>query len=204
MDRRMSVKWVLAAAAAGVLSGAPPVRAAITMAQGYGTDPNLTKSYRPGDLWPLTLTRSERQTAAVLCDLIVPADAHSPSASAVGVVDFLDDWVSAPYPQQQADRQKLLEGFVWLDRESRRRGGTVFVRLPVSGQTSICNDICYLPAAKPRFKTPARLFARYRDLTADAFYATVQGRADLRYIGNVPRSSYEGPPVEVLKLLGLT
>jgi len=57
MDRRMSVKWVLAAAAAGVLSGAPPVRAAITMAQGYGTDPNLTKSYRPGDLWPLTLTR---------------------------------------------------------------------------------------------------------------------------------------------------
>ncbi len=59
-----------------------------TVAKPYGTDPNLVRVYKPGDLWPLTFTSAQRATAAVLCDLIIPADAKSPSASSVGVVDF--------------------------------------------------------------------------------------------------------------------
>ena len=109
MDRRRTLQWMLAAsatmpllarralgaAAPAALTGKAPVA---PMAQGYGTDPDLTKIYHPGDLWPLTLTPAQRRTAASLCDVIIPADAHSPSASSVGVVDFLDEWVSAPYP----------------------------------------------------------------------------------------------------------
>ncbi len=60
--------------------------------------PICCRTYRPGELWPLTLTPAQRRLAAVLVDLIIPADEHSPSAPAVGVVDFIDEWVSAPYP----------------------------------------------------------------------------------------------------------
>src|SRR5271168_3788440 len=121
MDRRTTIKWVLAAGAAwphldmrGAQAGAAPA------AQGYGTDPNLVANYKPGELWPLTLTAAERRLAGILSDLIIPADDHSPSASAVGVVEFIDEWVSAPYPAQQRDRPLVLGGFAWLDAEAAR------------------------------------------------------------------------------------
>ena len=68
------------------------------------------KEWHPGGPWPLTLGPAARLTTAALCDLIIPADAVSPSASAVGVVDFIDEWISAPYPQQRADRALILRG----------------------------------------------------------------------------------------------
>jgi hypothetical protein len=33
---------------------------------GYGIDPDLTKIYHPGDLWPLTMTPKERLATTVL------------------------------------------------------------------------------------------------------------------------------------------
>jgi hypothetical protein len=207
MDRRSTLKWMLAASAAMPLlarralgEGAPAARA---KAQGYGTDPDLTKIYRPGDLWPLTLTPAQRRTAAALCDVIVPADAHSLSASSVGVVDFLDEWVSAPYPDQQADRPLLLEGLAWLDAEASRRFGKVFADLGESSQHAICDDICLEKTALPQFAGAAKFFARYRDLTAGGFYTSPEGRKDLGYIGNVPLLKFSGPPVEVLRKLGI-
>src|SRR6185437_12623423 len=81
--------------------------------RGYGPDPDLIKAYGKGAFWPLTLNAQQRQLAAALSDLIIPADEHSPSASAVGVVDFIDEWISAPYPLQRADRDTVLHGFTW-------------------------------------------------------------------------------------------
>ena len=34
------------------------------------------------------------QTVHVLCDLIIPADEHSGSASQAGVPEFIDDWLA--------------------------------------------------------------------------------------------------------------
>ncbi|HYP15660.1 MAG TPA: hypothetical protein VEQ65_00505, partial [Opitutus sp.] len=61
----------------------------------------------------------------------------------------------------------------------------------------------YEANAKPEFKQPAAFFARFRDLTAGGFYTTPQGMKDLGYIGNVPLPSFDGPPPELLKKLGL-
>ena len=122
MDRRTSIKWMLAASAAmplmrqGAFAQSTTVLAqpktkdpgSVHYENGYGTDPDLIKSYRPGDVWPLTFTAAQRRTAAVLCDLIIPEDAVSPSASSVGVVDFLDEWVSSPYPRQLMYAQRLV------------------------------------------------------------------------------------------------
>jgi hypothetical protein len=138
-----------------------------------------------------------------LSDLIIPADATSPSASAVGVIDFLDEWVSAPYEQQQQDCQTVLEGFKWLDLESTKRFTKPFASLDEAQRRAICDDICYVPRAQPQFMQAARFFARYRDLTAGGFYTTPHGRKDLQYVGNIPLPRFEGPPIEVLKKVGL-
>ena len=212
MDRRTTIKWMLAVAAAtsgrhDVASalGAGPAVADAPSGQSYGTDPNLIKVYTSGELWPLTFTSQQRRTAKVLCDLIIPADASSPSASAVGVVDFLDEWISAPYKQQRQDRNLLLDGFAWLDREaaSRHGAGKSFATLSHKQQTAICDDICFVAKAKPVSVEAAQFFARYRDLTAGGFYTTPQGRKDVRYVGNVPLQRFDGPPLEVLKKVGL-
>src|SRR6202051_2031982 len=108
----------------------------------YAADPNLKTNYRPGELWPLTLTAAQRRLAGILADIIIPADEHSPSASAVGVVEFIDEWVSAPYPAQQRDRTLVLGGFAWLDEEAVRRFGKGFDALDATAQHGICDDIC--------------------------------------------------------------
>lgn len=226
MDRRTTLKWVLAAA--GSLSGPqafvptwaaegadaqhqapkrppPPDLHDLAPGKGYGTDPDLTKVFKLGEFWPLTLTAAQRNTARVLCDLIIPADTSSPSASAVGVVDFIDEWISAPYKAQRKDRTQVLEGLAWLDTEAAARfgSGSTFAALTEAQQTAICDDICLVEKAKPELVKAARFFARYRDLTAGGFYTTPQGREDLKYVGNVPMTHFDGPPLEVLKKVGL-
>jgi len=212
MDRRTTLKWVLAAGAAwpllerrDALAASAPAApgAAANSAHGYGTDPNLVANYRPGELWPLTLTASERRLAAILADIIIPADEHSPSASAVGVVEFIDEWVSAPYPAQQRDRSLVLGGFAWLDEEAARRFGKGFADLDTPLQHGICDDICDESRAATERRAAARFFALYRDLSAGAFYSSPAGRKDLSYIGNVPLASFDGPPPALLKTLGL-
>jgi hypothetical protein len=204
MDRRTSIKWVMAASAAWPLIGrrtwgAPEAPSA----QGYGTDPNLLAVHHPGELWPLTLTAPQRRLAGTLADLIIPADERSPSATAVGVVEFIDEWVSAPYPNQQRDRPVVLDGLHWIDSESARRYGKAFADLEPGGQRSICDDICDESRAAPERRDAARFFALFRDLTAGGFYSSPAGRKDLGFVGNVPMASFEGPPPELLKKLDL-
>jgi hypothetical protein len=215
MDRRTTLKWVLAAAGAmagpqrlvyGLERADSGAHAHDTSAtKGYGIDPDLSRVYKPGELWPLTLTGPQRDTARVLCDLIIPADSSSPSASEVGVVDFIDEWISAPYSQQRQDRGTILKGLAWLDTEAALRyaPSTSFAALTHEQQTAVCDDICLLEKAKPPLAEAANFFARYRDLTAGGFYTTPQGRQDVRYVGNVPMTHFDGPPPEVLKKVGL-
>lgn len=206
MDRRTSLKWMLSAAAlplvhlTGCSSEPTPT---LPSGVGYGTDPDLLKVYGPGSIWPLTLDERQRRIATALCDMIVPADADGPGAVAVGVVDFINEWVSAPYPQQAADRKLILAGFDWLDAQAEQRFSSSFGESSVSQRSLICDDICYLPKARAEFKQAAEFFARYRDLTIGGFCTSPQGRQYLGYVGNVPLVSFEGPPPEVLKLVGV-
>jgi len=206
MDRRDAVRWMLTAAASVVFleqyAAGGPAPAAVAPA-GYGTDPDLVRDFKPGDLWPLTLTAAQHRTVAALCDVIIPADGKSPSASALKVPDFIDEWISAPYPAQIADRKVILDGLGWLEAESQRRFGANFPELAVVQQLKICDDICHLPDAKPEYKPAARFFNKFRDLTAGGFYTTPEGMKDIGYVGNVPLPAFEGPPPAVLKQLGL-
>jgi hypothetical protein len=217
MDRRTTIKWVLAASAtwpqltrtvlAQAGSAPPPPAGArpgtLPGTQGFGTDPNLLEPHHPGDFWPLTFMPPQRRLAGVLADLIIPADDHSPSATSVGVVDFIDEWVSAPYPDHQRDRVIVLEGFGWLDAEAGHRFGKGFADLEAVQQAAICDDICDAKRAAPARQEAARFFAVFRDITAGGFYSSPAGRKDVGYIGNVPRTHFPGPPAELLRKLNL-
>jgi hypothetical protein len=175
-----------------------------SVARGYGQDPKLLETYKPGDLWPLTFTREQRRTAAALCDTIIPADEKSPGASQLGVHDFIDEWISAPYPKQQEDRKMILDGFSWIESESKKRFKKAFTDVSEEQRHQICDEICLEPKAKPALSKAARFFARFRDLTAGGFYTTPEGMKDIQYLGNVPLTKFEGPPPEVLSYLKLT
>ena len=210
MDRRDAIKWMMTAVATTALLerdvfSADAVQVAKSGSKpgvGYGTDPDILKTYKPGDVWPLTFNDAQRATAAALCDVIIPADAKGPSASSVRVQDFIDEWISAPYPGHDADKRLVIDGLTWLDAESRKRFQNDFVNLITRQKNAICDDICYAPNAKPEYREAAQFFRRYRDLTAGGYYSTPEGMKDIGYTGNVPMEKFV-VPVEALKHLGL-
>jgi gluconate 2-dehydrogenase gamma chain len=168
--------------------------------RGTPTDPDLL---HPKKDWPRKLSPGELATLTVLVDTIIPSDAKSPSASAVGVPAWINEYVSAPYDGQMRDLIRVRGGLAWLNVESSKRFGRPFGRLTAAERQQICDDICYLPNARPEFKSAARFFDLVRDLTAVGFYTTDAGMKDLQYIGNMALPKFTGPPAEVLKHLGL-
>jgi len=201
IDRRTALIWVGAAGAA-IAGGAGVVvyREAIgkkepSTASGYGTDPKLNPPIKAP--WPRLLSDDELQAAAVLADFILPATATAPAASALGVPDFIDEWVSAPYPDQLEDRPVIRDGLKALIpdlvRGDAARRTAALAALPKSTDEKI-----------------RAFFTRFRALTVGAYYTTEAGFKDIGYIGNEARASDPGPSAEVkavleerLKALGL-
>ena len=206
LDRRSAIKWMLAATATAALAERPLLGATVAAApatKGYGTDPLLNKDYAPGAFWPLTMTEAQRQTAAALCALIIPAEGAVPSAADLKVHDFIDEWISSPYPDQHGDREIVLAGLAWIDLEAGKRFGRNFAELDAKQMAAIADDVCHAPDAKPEHKEGAKFFAKFRDLTASGFYTTPEGMKDIGYVGNIPLAEFKGPPPEVLAKLGL-
>jgi hypothetical protein len=192
MDRRMAIKWMLAAGAGAMLAdpfsfGAP--EGVPAPAVGYGTDPGLTKPFKPGDYWPLTFTDAERLAASALCDVIVPAEGPVPSASAVGVPAFIDEWVSAPYPNFSKDQKRFGKAFADAGPDQR---------------VALCDAMAPEAAAGTPLETPSKFFRRFRNLTTAGFFTTPEGMKDLGYVGNVPLATFDGPPADLVAKLGLT
>ena len=197
IDRRTALIWVGAAAAATAGTGAFVYRDSLFRpdAKGYGTDPNLVKP-EPAP-WPRLLSDDELQTAAILGDFILPATATAPAASALGVPDFIDEWVSAPYPDQVKDRPVIRDGLKALARQVAR-----------GDAASRTAALAALP--KSTDEKAKAFFQRFRALTVGAYYTTEAGFKDIGYIGNEARAADPGPSAEVravlaqrLKALGL-
>lgn len=210
IDRRLAIKWIITAGAGAVILGgrslgAPdgaPGREAYP-AHGYGTDPDVMKPYKPGDYWPLVLSDAERGTAAVLCDIVIPADSRSPGASSVGVVDFVDEWVSAPYPGNVNDRPRVVDGLAWLDAESTKRFGMPFTGASQEQRIAICEDISADAPEDSALSHASRFFRLFRDLVARGYYTTPVGMKEIGYVGNVPLAAFEGPPADLIARLGV-
>jgi hypothetical protein len=210
VDRRTTIKWLAAtmvAANSGCASNgrfvgeeippAPNVNDALLGVAGksgnigYGTDPDLLNPVVP---WSRTMTAAQLETMSALCDLILPEDDQSPAASAVGVPDFIDEWISAPYEQQQYDREKILAGLEWLEQQSRDRFGRSYVSANENQASELLDSIATRDQGAAGSDDLTTFFERIRFLSVGAFYTTEAGSDDIGYIGNVPISgAYPGP-----------
>jgi len=185
VDRRTALTWIGVVGAATAAAGAGVVIYNHRVgdkaeAKGYGTDPKLNPPVKAP--WPRILTPDQLQTAAILADHILPATATAPSASSLGVPDFIDEWVSAPYPDQLKDRPLLVDGLKALGKKVLKAD---------AGKRA--EALAALPGSD--------FFKRFRKLTIGAYYTTEAGFKDIGYIGNVSRASDPGPSAEVKAVL---
>lgn len=146
----------------------------------------------------------EMATIAVLCDIILPADEVSGSATDADVPVFVAFIVKdLPYHQLP-----LRGGLMWLDHEANRRFNTDFISSADAQQIEIVEDIAYPPMNEKEAVAPVpfaqgiKFFSLLRDLTLTGFYTTKIGIDDLGYVGN-RANVWDGVPDEVLKKHGL-
>ena len=186
VDRRSALAWIgvvgaAAAAGAGVVVYGPQMGGQ-RVTRGYGTDPKLAKPEKAP--WSRIMIPAQLQTAAILADFILPASGPAPSASKLGVPDFVDEWVSAPYPDQLKDRPIILTGLNAL--------------APKLLKASDADRAAALEALRHSTDPATQTFwKRFRRLTIGAYYTTPEGFKDVGYIGNVARASDPGPSPEV-------
>ena len=197
LSRREALRRILTASA---LATTLDLRgfAAEPGAPGIGFDPNLLKKEIP---WPRILTAEEKRIVTALADAILPADEYGPAASALGVPDFIDEWVSAPYEQQVKDRKTIRDGLAWIEAEALKRFGLGFAGCSGEQQTAILQDIVTEGSAAR--KGGRAFFLLFRDRAAGGYYTTREGWQAIGYTGNVPLAEFPGPPIEALRHAGL-
>jgi len=138
-------------------------------------------------------------TVQVLCDLIIPADERSGSATAAGVPEFIDDWLD--FRNREDGNSNLsagiLGGLAWLDLESNHLFQKDFVAAAPAQQTQILDRIAWPARATAADRRWATFFTRFRDLTVGGFFSSKMGVADLPYLGNRAVAEWKGTDPKV-------
>jgi len=166
------------------------------------------------------LTERERETAALLADMIIPKDEVSGSATEAGAVEYVDEY-AAEWGETQVP---LRGGLRWLDRECSRRFDRAFTACDEAQRRELLDQIAYPEKLPPlaraghasadaedamppdpeleRLRHGVEFFTLFRNLVAGAFYTSRIGIDDLQFTGNVP-VEWNGCPPHVLKKLGV-
>jgi hypothetical protein len=205
VDRRTTLGWlgaVTALSASGIslsLGGpalaTPEAQPTHPAAVGYGNDPNLFDRHVP---WPRTMTPAQLDQTAALADLILPKVGTYPAPSEVGIADFVDEWISAPYPDQLRDRGLILEGLAWLDSEAQRLWQSDFHALDAPQKMQLLARTAQLPAAAGDIQAMKLygFFRRLRSVVVGAYYSMQQNHAEIGYIGNIAMEAFPPPTAE--------
>lgn len=143
------------------------------------------------------LTEGEKEKLNVLVDIIMPADAESPSATEVGVVDFIEFMVK-DYPAYQTP---MRGGLMWLDHYSEDNYGQIFLALDQSIKLEIIDQIAWPEKDDPEMEGGVKFFNMLRNLTSTGYFTTEAGFKYLGYVGNRP-NVWDGVPEEVMKKHG--
>jgi hypothetical protein len=205
MNRRDSIKALGLAAAGGALlldSCNQANKAAKETATADGKLPGVTDTEHARNSRLAAeqfFTGHELATIAVLADIIIPADEISGSATQAGVPDFIEFMVK-DIPSYQTP---MRGGLKWLDVQSERRYGAVFVDCGKKEQLTLVDEIAYPQKAKPGMEPGVAFFSLMRNLTASGFFTSEIGVKDIGYVGNRP-GVWDGVPQDVLKEHGFT
>lgn len=143
-------------------------------------------------------TEAEMATITVLCDIIIPKDAVSGSASDAKVPDFIQSIVN----EMTEHQTPLRGGLRWLDLQCINRYEKAFVDCTQAQQIEMVDAIAYPKKAKPEMGQGVAFFSLLRNLTATGFYTSAIGTADVGYMGNKV-NQWNGVPDDVLKQYNL-
>ncbi len=200
MDRRESLKSMLVGSVAGgiIITGcAPgnetppaPVKAE---SSGYGRT-DYEKAHDEKVYAEVFLNEHELETVAVLCDIILPANADFGSATDAGVPEFIEFIVK----DMPAHQLPVRGGIAWLDNYSNAEFGKEFKSLENDQQKLICDAIAFPGKTKPEHLAGEKFFTRMRNLTLTGYYTSEMGIKDLGYRGNSP-NTWDGVPEEVMR-----
>jgi gluconate 2-dehydrogenase gamma chain len=145
------------------------------------------------------LDEHEMKTIAILCDIIIPKDEVSGSATDAKVPEFIE-FIVKDMPQHQTP---IRGGIKWLDLQCMKRFEKDFASCTPQQQIEIVDEIAYPEKAKPEMLQGVAFFNKMRDLTACGFFTSEIGIKDLGYQGNRP-NQWDGVPQDVLDQYGLS
>src|SRR3954447_19232082 len=105
-----------------ILSAAP----AIAEAQTH--EHTVPPASKPAPYRRKVIDDKQWRTVRVLCDLIMPADERSGSATQAGVPEFIDDWLDFRTQEDGSDlfAAQVLGAVMWVDQESMHLFGKDF------------------------------------------------------------------------------
>ena len=133
-------------------------------------------------------------TVEVLCDLIIPADERSVSATHAGVPEFIDDWLD--FRKREDGNDALASQILGDCRGSTRSPPGSSARIsPRPRRPSRSN--CWI-ASPGRRRLPRKIAGgwrssiAFRDLTVSGFFSSEAGIADLPYLGNKAVAEWKG------------
>lgn len=121
--------------------------------------------------------RLERDMLARLVDLLVPADAGSPGAVELGVIDTI--LVKLAHNRELAE--VIASGCLLLDVDAQGRAGRPWLDLGTDAQQASLQRMADGTTAE----FPNRFFRRLREATLDAYYSNP---------ASWPQLSFRGPP----------
>lgn len=134
-------------------------------------------------------TPDEYALADTLCELVIPADAHSPGARAAEVARFIDGRLAEAFTDEP--RTEWREGLRRIDDLARREHGEVFLRLTAAQQVSLLERLA-AAESKPA-SAEERFFAELKRRTVHAYYTSRIGiHEELQYKGNVLLQEFAG------------
>lgn len=170
---------------------------------GHGRTPVASAATGKGPYQRQTFNDHDWKTVRVLCDLIIPADEHSGSATQAGVPEFLDDWIAFRTEQDgnKEFRTEIVGGLMWLDRESIRLYQNDFADAAADQQKQILDRIAYPHKAAKEDLAGVQFFNQFRSLTVSGFFSSKMGVADLPYLGNTLVVEWKGCDPKVWAIL---
>ena len=122
----------------------------------------------------------QMETIATLCELIIPADQHSPGARAARVDQYIDDIVRV---SDAATQKQWIEGLAALDALAKRQYSAVFTACHPDHQAQLLET---LSKGEDNPSTPEeRFFETVKLATIAGYYNSDIGiHQDLQYQGN--------------------
>jgi len=183
-----------------------PSAAAAEAAHQHVTKQKATAAAPGKPAAPRFFDAREWASVRVLCDLVIPADERSGSATEALVPEFIDYVLTDPLTdprEREALQTQVRGGLAWLDRECAARFGHGFVDCADGERKAVLDSIAWPEKVRPGMEAGASFFTLFRDLVASGYWTSRTGTEDLRYLGNTYVAEWKGCPPEVLSRLGL-